>query len=173
MTADFWRRVVKIAFVDRRADSGDCQKKCSDGKCRKNCDSCSYNWQCDSDECCDSADDTCKLVCTHSLTNAAVAGIVTSCLVVAAIVISIVACCCCACCPCYRTRHPGTVVVTQPMGGFIATTQSTQQTIQQPPYGGYNPPPPGYMPPPAGYNPPPPGYNPPPAGYYPPPVGAS
>ena len=63
--------------------------------------------------------------------------------------------------------------VTQPMGGFIATTQSTQQTIQQPPYGGYNPPPPGYMPPPAGYNPPPPGYNPPPAGYYPPPVVAS
>ena len=135
--------------------SGDCQKKCSDGKCRKNCDSCSYNWQCDSDECCDSADDTCKLVCTHSLTNAAVAGIVTSCLVVAAIVISIVACCCCACCPCYRTRHPGTVVVTQPMGGFITTTQSTQETIQEPPYGGYNPLPPGYNPPPAGYNPPP------------------
>ena len=139
--------------------SGDCQKKCSDGKCRKNCDSCSYNWQCDSDECCDSADDTCKLVCTHSLTSAAVAGIVISCLVVAAIVISIVACCCCACCPCYRTRHPGTVVVTQPMGEFITTTQSTQETIQEPPFGGYNPPPPGY--------------NPPPAGYYPPPVGAS
>ena len=134
--------------------SGDCQKKCSDGKCRKNCDSCSYSSQCDSDECCDS-DDTCKLVCTHSLTSAAVAGIVISCLAVAAIVISIVAFCCCACCPYYRTRHPGTVVVTQPMGGFIATTQPTQQTIQQPPYGGYNPPPPGYMPPPSGYNPPP------------------
>ena len=148
--------------------SGDCQKKCSDGKCRKNCDSCSYSWQCDSDECCDS-DDTCKLVCTHSLTSAAVAGIVISCLVVAAIVISFVACCCCACCPCYRTRHPGTVVVTQPMGGFIATTQSTQQTIQPPPYGGYNPPPPGYKPPLAGYNPPPAGYNPPPPGYNPPP----
>ena len=152
--------------------SGDCQKKCSDGKCRKNCDSCSYSWQCDSDECCDS-DDTCKLVCTHSLTSAAVAGIVISCLVVAAIVISFVACCCCACCPCYRTRHPGTVVVAQPMGGFITTTQSTQQTIQQPPYGGYNPPPPGYKPPLAGYNPPPAGYNPPPPRYNPPPFGAS
>ena len=136
--------------------SGDCQKKCSDGKCRKNCDSCSYSWQCDSDECCDS-DDTCKLVCTHSLTSAAVAGIVISCLVVAAIVISFVACCCCACCPCYRTRFvgAGAPVVAQSMGGFITTTQSTQQTIQQPPYRGYNPALPGYKPPLAGYNPPP------------------
>ncbi|CAH3020873.1 unnamed protein product, partial [Porites evermanni] len=151
-----WLYVASATFCINDDNCGLLETCCKGSVCRQTCYYCSFNyhWQCDSNECCDS-DDTCKLVCTHSLTSAAVAGIVISCLAVAAIVISIVAFCCCACCPYYRTRHPGTVVVTQPMGGFIATTQPTQQTIQQPPYGGYNPPPPGYMPPPSGYNPPP------------------
>lgn len=148
--------------------SSDCKKKCFDGGCRKNCLSCSYNSDCDSGECCDS-DDTCKSVCSHSLTGAAIGGIVFGCLVLAAIVISILACCCCACCPYYRHRHhPGTVLVTQPMGARVTAT-TTQQTIQQPLPVGYNQPlPVGYnQPPPVRFNQPPTmGYNPPPGGFY-------
>ena len=137
-----------------------CKKKCFDGGCRKNCYSCSYNWDCDSGECCDS-DDTCKSVCSHSLTGAAIGGIVFGCLVLAAVVISILACCCCACCPYYRHRHhPGTVLVTQPMGARVTAT-TTQQTIQQPLPVGYN------QPLTVGFNQPPTmGYNPPPGGFY-------